>query len=143
MYFIQYASNIETNSSHILFLDADIRPENDALEKLLEVNYPIVGGYCGTYCITGPLLNEYKFPVMDCGGTAGCILVEREVFKRIGWRWDLQEGMTDDPCYFKDVLDFFNYKIRIRKDCIVHHYPEQISPIDVRFGNKTNFTVFR
>ncbi len=125
-------------ATHILFLDADSKPPTDVIPKLLEVDHPIVGGFLTTYCITGPLIDSYKFPVMDCGGSAGCFLVAHKIFTIVRWRWDW--GKTDDPCYIEDA-ERLGYKIRIRKDCYIEHFPINISPLELRFGNKVDFSV--
>jgi hypothetical protein len=127
-------------ASHVLFLDADACPPVDVIPKLLEVNFPIVGGYLKTYNMRGPLMPEYTFPVMDCEGSAGCFLVEEKVFKIVRWRWEY--GRTDDPCYIQDATRL-GYKIRIREDVQVDHFPQIISPLESRFGTNFDFSVVR
>lgn len=38
----------------ILFLDSDLTPAPDSISRLLEVDWPIVGGHCPNYCLGGP-----------------------------------------------------------------------------------------
>lgn len=117
-------------ASHILFMDADTAPDPDTLPKLLEMQHPLVGGHVGTYCLSGPKVDKYSFPVEEHMNTAGYLLVASEVFTRIRWRneWNL----TDDPCFHRDAIDFLGVPTYVRKDCIGKHYPESIGPIETR-----------
>lgn len=124
-------------ASHILYLDADCTPPPDVLPKLLEVNYPLVASFISSYCIQGPLLPEYKFPVMDSWASAGCIMAAEEVYTRLRWRWDGKANMTDDPCYYKDAFELLNVKMRVRKDVETQHYPGVIVPVDNRGHDMT------
>lgn len=132
---VEYAAT--QKASHILYLDADCTPPPDTLPKLLEVNYPLVAGFISSYCITGPLMPEYSFPVMDSWASAGCILAASEVYTRLRWRWDPITNMTDDPCYYKDAYELLNIKMRVRQDVQTIHYPGVIVPVDNRGHDMT------
>lgn len=124
-------------ASHILYLDADCTPPPNVLPKLLEVNYPLVAGFISSYCIQGPLMPEYPFPVMDSWASAGCILAAEDVYTRLRWRWDGKTGMTDDPCYYKDAKELLNISMRVRRDVATQHYPGVIVPVDDRGHDMT------
>lgn len=110
--------------SHILFLDSDLKVPNDCIPKLLEVKHPIVGGDVPAYCLGGKTLYEYDFPVQEHMNTAGFLLVERDVARRIKWRHDAHDsGNTDDPCYNQDAKDAGFGCTRVRKDVIGVHLP--------------------
>lgn len=132
----QYA--IDHNASHLLFLAADMAPPPDAIPKLLEVNWPIVGGEVRTYCLSGPSVDvhpvtqkRYDFPVQTHMATAAFVLLERVLFKQIAWRYDIEAGMSDDPCLHLDAL-LMGFDTLVRKDCVGQHYPEAIGAIETR-----------
>ena len=122
---------VATGASHLLFLAADLQPDPQTLPKLLELNHPLVGGEVRTYCLSGPNVEGFGFPVQEHMATAAYILIAREVFNRLRWRWDL-DGKTDDPCLHYDAITLLNIPTLVRKDCIGKHYPEAIGAIETR-----------
>lgn len=126
--------------SHLLFMAADCQPPSDAIPKLLEVKHPLVGGEVSTYCLSGPQVTGYPFPVQAHMATAAFIFIERQVFKKLRWRFDGDEGLSDDPAYHKDAQDLLGIRTLVRKDCIGKHYPESIGPLE---GRGYDLKVFR
>jgi hypothetical protein len=122
-------------ASHVLYLDADCCPPADAIPKLLELDWPYVGGEVPTYCLHGEPLPG-SLPVEEHMPVAAFLLVRREVFKRLRWRWDADLGMTDDPCYAYDAEQLLGIRARVRKDVVARHYPESIGPIETRFPGR-------
>jgi hypothetical protein len=128
----EYANAI--GATHLLHLAADCEPPSDVIPKLLEVRNGIVAAECSTYCFNGPLLPEYHpIPVTGPPMTAVCVLIEREVFKRVKWRYDTDLGMSDDPSLTYDAETLLGVPTRIRKDVVAKHYPQAIGPIETRF----------
>jgi hypothetical protein len=41
------------NADYVLYLDADMRPPAGAIDRLLEMRHPLVGGNVPTYCLSG------------------------------------------------------------------------------------------
>jgi hypothetical protein len=121
-----------TGASHLLFMAADCCPPPDAIPKLIEVNHPIVGGEVSSYCLFGPDVSGYPFPVQEHMATAAFVLLRREVFRFVRWRWDLESGMSDDPCLQHDCEKFLGFKTLVRKDVIGEHYPKAIGAIETR-----------
>lgn len=124
---------VEQHASHILFLDADTMAPADAISKLLELNHPLVGGQVDTYCLSGPKVDNYQFHVEEHMNTAGFLMVGEPLLTRLRWRWDWE--MTDDPCFHKDAIEFFNIPTYVRKDVKGKHFPQHIPPIEQR-GHK-------
>jgi hypothetical protein len=129
-----YAS--DTGASHLLFMAADCRPPDDAIPKLLELDWPLVGGEVSTYCLSGEPVPDYPFPVEEHMPTAAFVLIRRDVFKVVRWRVDGERGMSDDPCYYDDVWRFFGVRGRVRKDVCGQHWPPAIGPIERRYPNR-------
>lgn len=131
---------MDRNATHILFLDADMRPPGDAIPRLLELNWPMVGGEVGTYGLTGPPVKDPIYPafwdVQQHMNTAGFLLMERQCFKRLGWRWSLEDGMTDDPCMAQDAEEFLGFPTYVRHDVKGQHMPHMILPIERRFPER-------
>ncbi|HEX3539645.1 MAG TPA: hypothetical protein VHT75_04300 [Acidimicrobiales bacterium] len=156
----QYGHDI--GASHILFVDSDVTVPGDAVRRLLEVDWPIVGGHIPTYCLNGPkveaidtalngdppqwaarIANDYSFrhfdgrpfpegaDVREHMNTAGFLLVRRDLFLKLRWRWSLDDGLTDDPCYHADAAAL-GYPTWVRHDVRGRHFPEQIGPVDGR-----------
>lgn len=124
------ASNPEC--SHLLFLAADLEPDPDTIPKLLEMNWPIVGGHTPTYCLSGPRLDHrYAFHVEEHMATAAYVMIARELFRFLRWRHDVDAGMTDDPCLHADALRL-GWPTHVRHDCIGRHFPEAIGPVESR-----------
>lgn len=131
----------QPNVTHLLFMAADCEPPPDILPKLLELDHPIVGAECRTYCLTGPLVPGYPFEVQAHMATAACILLRRDLFRRLRWRWDVDAGETDDPCMYRDARELLGYETFVRKDCIARHHPEAIPGIEHRGHDRRVFRV--
>ena len=122
------------NASHLLHMAADTEPPPDVLPKLLEARNGVAAASCSTYCFDYDPLPEYAdFPVAGPPMTAVCVLLEREVFKRLRWRADPDLGMTDDPSLTHDAKTLLGVETLTRIDCEAIHHPQTISRIEDRF----------
>jgi hypothetical protein len=126
----EYATS--TGATHLLFCAADCEPPPDVLPKLLEVDHPIVGAECPTYCLSGASVAGYPFPVQEQLASAACILLERDVFKQLKWRADPDLDLTDDPALQRDAAVLLGLTVLVRKDCVARHYPVQVPPLEER-----------
>lgn len=146
----------DPDCTHLLFLAADLEPPADCLPKLLEVDWPIVGGHVPTYCLDGPEATEgnlypltgtsadfyrggrpVKYPDADVRvhmATAAFVLIRRDLLRYVRWRWDLDAGMSDDPCLHHDARTFHGVETLVRHDVIGRHHPEAIGAIETRFS---------
>jgi hypothetical protein len=133
--------------SHMLFMASDTEPPADAVKKLTEVSawshpatpdlgrpgpFGLVGGRVPTYGFDGEDIPNMPFPVFVHMPTAAFVLVRRDVLKRLRWRWDIDEGMSDDPAYAHDAEDLLGMVPVIRRDCVGRHHPEVIGPVETR-----------
>lgn len=110
--------------SHVLFLDSDLKVPADCVPMLLEMDHPVVGGDVPSYCLAGPVVDRYPFPVQRHWNTAGFLLVQRDVLRKVRWRSDVHDsGSSDDPCYNQDVKDAGFGNTLVRKDVIGVHRP--------------------
>ena len=131
--------------THLLFMAADCMPAADAIPKLVEMDWPIVGGHVSTYCLDGPPVSVMSdrmggtlvdtpdgADVREHMATAAFILLRRDLFTKLRWRWSLEDGMTDDPCMHHDALTLLGLPTYVRHDVIGKHYPEVIPAIEAR-----------
>lgn len=148
----EYALSV--GAEYVLFLDSDMTPPGDCLSKLLDVDWPIVGGDVPSYCLSGLQLSyhptkvwleggmiwprvhkaaldavPFGYPVEQHWNTAGFLLVHRQLFRRLRWRTDLDVGCTDDPCYAADAAAL-GWPTLVRKDVVGKH--DNCAPIDQR-----------
>lgn len=128
---VDYAQSF-LDCTHILYSGADCMPPDNVMEKMLEMNHPIVAPYIKTYNLTGKRVEGFEYPVMDAMATPACLLVSREIFSKIRWRWDIDNNMSDDYCFHYDTQKFFGIKTYVREDVIAKHYPEAIGDYDTR-----------
>lgn len=125
-----YATHV--GATHLLFMAADCEPPGDTLSKLLALDHPFVGGEVKTYCLSGEPVHGFPFPVEAHMPTAAFVLIRRDLFKPMKWRWDAEAGFSDDPAYYHDALAYHGVQALVRKDCIGRHYPDAIGPIETR-----------
>lgn len=132
------------HATHLLHMAADCEPPADVLPKLLAVRNGIAAAECSTYCmalgnrerVTRPTFRiegDPGFPVEIGPMTAVCVLLERELFKSIKWRWDPDLGKTDDPSFSYDAWRRHGVRTMTRMDCVAIHHPQAIGAIETRF----------
>ena len=69
-----------------------------------------------------------------------CIMLNRDVFTKIKWRW-VDGQLTDDPCFYLDAKDVHGIDSYIRLDIEAQHFPRHIPRIEDR--NHSDMTVVR
>jgi hypothetical protein len=118
----------------LLFLAADTAAPSDIVPRMLEMNHPLVAPYITTYGLTGPAVEGYppEWGVQDAMASAACMMIRRDVFRSIRWRWDLDAGMSDDPCYHYDARTLLGVPTYVRHDVLAKHYPESIGDYESR-----------
>ena len=132
--------------SHCLFLAADTAVPPDIIPRMLEMDHPLVAPFLTTYELRGPVVLEesiasppgvlrprYPFHVEDAMASAAAIFIARDVFRRIRWRWDLEAGMSDDPCFWSDAKTLLNIPTYVRHDVHATHYPISIGEYASRY----------
>lgn len=141
----------------ILFLDSDVWVPPDTLTRMLQVEWPIVGGLVPTYCLTGNVVQTYGQLYLEAGwaldrmnaegrprhevipsteamvhwNTAGFLLMRRPLFRHIRWLWDVDEGLTDDPATQFACVDR-GYPTLVLHDLVGEHRPPAIGPLASR-----------
>lgn len=129
----------------LLFLAADCAAPSDIVPRMLEMKHPLCAPYISTYGLRGtrvaaPLawvnggasFEDYPWPVEECMASAAAIFIARSVFRRIRWRWDLDDGMSDDPCFHHDAQKLLGMPTFVRMDVLARHYPEAVGDYESR-----------
>lgn len=68
--------------------------------------------------------------------TCACMLLRRDVVRRIKWRYDPDAGTTDDPSIHADLRDFLGEQVYSRHDVLATHWPESIPSIEDRHSEE-------
>lgn len=125
----------------LLFMAADCAPPPDAIPEMLKLEHPLVGGHVSTYCLDGPVVEKYEAAYGDAirehMATAAFVLIGREVFNQISWRWDGDAGMSDDPCLHHDAKELLGIPTYVHHGVVGQHYPQAIGPIETRGHDMT------
>lgn len=122
---------VSTDAAWLLFMAADCQPPDDVAPRMIEMGHPLVAPNIPTYCLSGPEVPGYPYPVQDVMASAACVFINRDVFRRLRWRWDSVDG-SDDPCYHKDAIDLLGVRTHVRQDVTARHFPEAVGPIEGR-----------
>ena len=121
---------LRTGADWLLFIDADIEVPADVLVRLLELGHPFCGFKVASYCLSGPPVAGYGFPVETYQNTAGAWFVQRSLFRRFRWLWDPDDGLTDDPATYRLIRDQLGVEQRNRLDVSGVHAP--LVPFEAR-----------
>lgn len=129
---------IQTDCSHLLFIDADIIPPLDIIPKLLEVGHDAVGGYVkgrGAHAeceyVFGEkrryLANGYELIEAE-HGNIGYTMLSRKLIENIRFRYGVsrypdgrEHAISDDPAFHLDAFIKFGNWMVIRKDVVGRH----------------------
>lgn len=125
--------------THLLFLAADLEPPADTLPKLLALKHSIVGGHVPTYGLDGPPVDGFpgEWDVRTHMATAAFVMLDRPTFRQLSWRWDLDAGMSDDPCLEHDARTLLGHRTLVRHDCVGVHWPQAIGAVETRGHDMT------
>ena len=86
------------NCEAVLYVDSDMHIDADLIEKLLEVNRPLVGADVEAYCLSGPVVCENPI-IQEHWNTAGCLLVNAPAFYDLPWYHNSYLNLSDDPTF--------------------------------------------
>lgn len=134
--------------THVLFIDSDVVPQDNALALLLRLEADVAAGLCPIYADKRPAWNvqikngdpwfemsktlpREPFETFSVG--AGCLLVRREVLVDIKWPWfhiEYQEifknegngiAVGEDVYFIRKVVDH-GYKVIAHPDVKCKHF---------------------
>jgi hypothetical protein len=129
------------NYQAVLYIDSDIQLTVEIIEKMLEVDRPLVGANVGAYCLSGKVISENP-PIEEHWTTAGCLLVNSPAFYDLPWFHNSYLNLSDDPS-FQSMAERLMMRVGVenldtpygmtwvRKDLDVQH-KGRLSPIEER-----------
>lgn len=82
----------------VLYVDSDTMLTVEILEKLLEVDHPLVGVHVPQYGLSGEVVNEHP-RIEEHWTTAGMLLVNSPAYYDLPWHHNLYIGLSDDPAF--------------------------------------------
>ena len=106
---------LRSDMSSLLFIDSDVEPEPDGLERLLAHNRALVGGmvpgrgaHAAHRYVFGPQTNVGNLIACDYG-TCGYMLVRRDLLEKVEFRWGPSRRqpatmLSEDPAFAEDAL---------------------------------------
>lgn len=129
------------NNDAILYVDSDMVITCEIVEKLLEVDHPIVSADAPAYGLRGPVVHENP-RIEEHWNTAGCLLVNAPAYYDLVWSHNNYLNLSDDPTFQShavrmirregvEQLDTTYGETWVRKDVVVRHLGELV-PVENR-----------
>lgn len=84
------------NFEAVYYVDSDMQLTVDHIEKLMEVDHPMVGLDVGAYCLKGEVVNEEP-RIEEHWNTAGSLWVNSPAFYEMVWQHNAYLNLSDDP----------------------------------------------
>lgn len=123
----------DPDCAFLLFLAADCAAPSDIVPRMLEMKHPLCAPFITTYGLRGEKVEAFEdYHVEDAMASAAALWIARDVFRRIRFRWDLDEGMSDDPCFHHDAKTLLGIPTYVRHDVRARHYPEAVGDYESR-----------
>jgi len=131
------------NADAILYVDSDVLIPRNSLVELLKENLNIVGGLAPGrgahshvyYTGSGRHLKQIRENLLRTDyGTAGFVLIRRDVYQRIAWRWGWSirndtGPHSEDPLYGEDARVAGLGWWHIRTDLVAEHLDNPNHPL--------------
>lgn len=129
------------NHSAVLYVDSDMIITADLVEKLLEVDHPLVSADVPAYGLHGKVISENP-RIEEHWNTAGCLLVNAPAYYDLVWSHNNYLNLSDDPTFQShsvrllrregvETFDDTYGECWVRKDVVVRHIGELI-PVENR-----------
>ena len=104
----------------VLYVDSDINLTVEMIEKMFEVDHPLVGINVPEYVQHGPVVNESP-RIEEHWTTAGMLLVNAPAYYELPWSHNQNLNLSDDPT-FQSLSEKIGYgNTWVRKDLNAHH----------------------
>ena len=132
---------LETSCTHLFFIDNDTIPPPDAVDKLLECDWPMAAGIyliLKEKAVVPAIMTEfgdpqgwlkewshYTEPFEAAFAATGCVMYRREVFEKIPFPWfDYDEGcygVTEDFWFARKASEY-GYTYKVHPKLYAEHY---------------------
>jgi len=104
----------------VLYVDSDMNLTVEMVEKMLEVDHPLVGVNVPEYVLSGTVVSENPH-IEEHWTTAGMLLVNAPAYYDLPWSHNARLNLSDDPT-FQRMSDLLGYGMTwVRKDLNAKH----------------------
>lgn len=114
------------NYQAILYVDSDIILTVDIIEKMFEIDHPIVSINVPEYGLKGPIVNDVP-RIEEHWNTAGMLLVNSPAFYDLSWGYNALQNLSDDPTFQFHAERLGYGQTWVRKDISAKHIGKLIS----------------
>jgi hypothetical protein len=137
------------NYQAVLYVDSDTTLNVDIVEKLLEVDRPLVGVNVPDYGLSGKVVSQDP-PIQEHWTTAGMLLVNSPAFYDLPWYHNAYLNLSDDPTFQslaerlpqRDAQNNLSEPFGmtwVRKDINAHHKGQLIRVEDRKISDRVIF----
>lgn len=120
----------KVNYEAILYIDSDIYVTAEDIEKLFEIDHPIVSLDVPAYGLRGPVVNEDP-RIEEHWNTAGMLLVNSPALYDLTWGYNAMMNLSDDPTFQYHAVKLGYGQTWVRKDAKARHMG-QLVPVEHR-----------
>jgi hypothetical protein len=118
------------NYEAILYVDSDIYVDSSMIERMFEVDHPIVSVNVPGYGLSGKVVNESP-EIQEHWNTAGMLLVNSPAFYDLPWSHNALTNLSDDPTFQFHAERLGYGQTWVRKDVSAKHMG-QLVPVESR-----------
>lgn len=125
----------QLNYDAILYVDSDMYVDVQIIEKLLEIDHPVVSVDVPAYGLRGKVVNTNP-RIEEHWNTAGMLLVNAPAFYDLPWSHNSLLNLSDDPA-FQYHADRLGYgQTWVRKDIKARHMGQLIAVEARKIANR-------
>ena len=118
------------NYDAILYVDSDMILDVETIEKLFEVDHPMVSVDVSEYGLRGDSVSENP-RIEEHWNTAGMLLVNSPTFYDVSWSHNAYLNLSDDPTFQYQAQRLGHGQTWVRKDIKAKH-TGQLVPVEHR-----------
>ena len=118
------------NYDAILYVDSDTYLTTEIIERMFEVDHPLVGVDVPSYGLRGTVVNESP-RIEEHWNTAGMLLVNAPAFYDLPWGYNAMMNLSDDPTFQYHAVKLGYGQTWVRKDISAKHMG-QLLPVENR-----------
>ena len=108
------------NYDAILYVDSDTILTVEIIEKMFEIDHPLVGVNVPSYGLSGKIVNKNP-RVEEHWTTAGMLLVNSPAFYDLPWGYNAMMNLSDDPTFQYHAVELGYGQTWVRKDINAKH----------------------
>ena len=114
------------NYEAILYVDSDTYLNVDIVEKMLEIDHPLVSVDVPAYGLSGEVVNENP-RIEEHWNTAGMLLVNSPAFYDLPWSHNAMLNLSDDPAFQYHAERLGHGHTWVRKDIKAKHMGQLVA----------------